>query len=153
MRRCEGETTDCAPHLLGTFLEHRTAASAQNNEKLFSSVAANSIIRSDCIHKAFGDLLQHLVAHHMTVDVIDLFEMIDVAKKYLTRVSIASNRSSLKGLRRWSKAFASKARGALSSSPGFFRNAQLQFDMWIGIGISEDDRGADSRRSFCNIGH
>jgi hypothetical protein len=61
----------------------------------------------------------------MTVDVIDLLEMIDVAKKYLTRVSIASNRSSLKGLRRWSKAFASKARGrclrrpASSAMPSF----------------------------------
>ena len=64
----------------GTVFQFVASSATHHYQKLFSAIAANSVMRPNRILKTFGHLLQHLVASQMPIPIVDLFEMVYITK-------------------------------------------------------------------------
>ena len=57
------------------------AAASEDNKKLFTAVATDGVMRPNGIMQARGNFFQDFVTRLMTVDIIDLLEVVDIAKQ------------------------------------------------------------------------
>ena len=57
----------------------RTAA--EHKQKFFAAIAAHSVVCSDRIPKSYGHFLQDFVSFKMTVKIVDLLEIVNIAEQ------------------------------------------------------------------------
>ena len=57
------------------------SAAAQDQNKFLTAVAAHSIKRADSLLKAMSQLTEDLIAYQVSMDIVHLFEMVDIAKQ------------------------------------------------------------------------